>query len=329
VLATASAVTARVLVVGAVNVDLVVACARLPRPGETVVGPRVHHYGGGKGANAAVAAVRAGAEVRFCGAVGADDSGSEALADLRAEGIDVSDVVVLDGVPTGTALIMVDAQGENQIAVGAGANAAITPASVIAAVERSAGWAGCVLVSAEIPPEAVAAVLESAAAKGMRCVLNPAPVHAAMLNLLTFAPLLTPNASELVDLYGLLGAEQDASVAEMAFALSRRTTAPVIVTLGEHGVLVCESSGKATRLSSSAMVEVKDTTGAGDTFNGVFATALADGASLQQAVARSVFAATLSVGSIGARSGMPRKEALDAARVVKIEEGSERASPIG
>jgi ribokinase len=321
--AQASAVTARVLVVGALNVDLVVACDRLPGPGETVVGPRVDHYGGGKGANAAVAAVRAGAEVRFCGAVGADNAGSEALSDLRAEGIDVSDVSVIAGVPTGMALIVVDAQGENQIAVGAGANAAVSPASVVAAVERSVGWAGCILVSAEIPPASVAAVLESAAAHGIRCVLNPAPVNATMLDLLTLAPLLTPNASELVELYGLLGGESHASVANMAWALSRRTNAPVIVTLGEDGVMVCEHSGKTTRLSSSAIADVKDTTGAGDTFNGVFAASLADGASLLQAVSRGVFAATLSVGSIGARSGMPRKDALDAARVVKTEDASQ------
>ncbi len=320
--------TARVLVVGAVNVDLVVASDRLPGPGETVVGPRVEQYGGGKGANAAVAAVRAGAEVRFCGAVGADASGAQALAELRAEGIDVSDVSVLDCVPTGMALIMVDARGENQISVGAGANAAISPASVIAAVERSADWAGSVLVSAEIPPEAVAAVLQSAAANGICCVLNPAPVNAAMLDLLTLAPLLTPNASELVDLYGLLRAERPESVAEMAFALSRRSNAPVIVTLGGDGVLVCEKSGKITRLSSSPIAEVKDTTGAGDTFNGVLATALADGAPLLQAVSRSVFAATLSVGAVGARSGMPRKEALDAVRVTEIEMASEQASSV-
>jgi ribokinase len=314
--------------VGAVNVDLVVASDRLPGPGETVVGLRVEHYGGGKGANAAVAAARAGAEVRFCGAVGADAAGAQALAELRAEGIDVSDVSVLDGVPTGMALIMVDARGENQISVGAGANAAISPAAVIAAVERSAGWAGSVLVSAEIPPEAVAALLQSAAAKGICRVLNPAPVNATMLDLLTLAPLLTPNASELVELYGLLSAERPASVAEMAFALSRRSNAPVIVTLGGDGVLVCETSSKTTRLTSRTIAEVKDTTGAGDTFNGVLATALAQGATLLQAVSRSVFAATLSVGAVGARSGMPRKEALDAARVTEVEVASEQASSV-
>lgn len=154
--------TARVLVVGAVNVD-VVSTDELPGPGQNVVGASAERYGGGKGANAAVAAAGAGAEVRYCGAVGRDDAGSGAVAELRTEGIDVTDVATLDGVSTGTALIVVDRKGENQIAVGAGANAAVDPAAVRTAVARAAGWAGCVLVSAEITPDAVVAAVESAA----------------------------------------------------------------------------------------------------------------------------------------------------------------------
>ena len=116
-----------VLVVGSINVDLVAAVAALPRPGETVIGPAVERHGGGKGANAAVAAARLGARVALIGAVGDDDLGAGALAELRAEGIDVEGVAVLAGVPTGAALIVVDAAGENQIAVGAGANHALEP----------------------------------------------------------------------------------------------------------------------------------------------------------------------------------------------------------
>ena len=128
----------RLLVVGAVNVDLVVATDRLPGPGETVVGPTVTRHGGGKGANAAVAAARAGAGVRYCGAVGSDDMGASALAELRDSGVDVTDVDVLDGVATGMALIVVDPHGENQIAVGAGANAVLDADEVRAAVDRAA-----------------------------------------------------------------------------------------------------------------------------------------------------------------------------------------------
>lgn len=305
--------TSRVLVVGAVNVDLVVATDRLPGPGETVVGPRVERHGGGKGANAAVAAARAGAEVRYCGAVGSDDTGSGALAELRAEGIDVTDVAVLEGVSTGMALIVVDAAGENQIAVGAGANAVVDASSVRTAVQRAATWATCVLVSTEITPDAVAAAVESAALHGIRCVLNPAPVTPGLLDLLPLSPLVTPNGSELGDLYRLLGGDGDVSVEEMAVQVAARTKAPVVVTLGAGGVLVVEPEGQMTPLPARSDVTVRDTTGAGDTFNGVFVTALAAGDPVRDASSRGMTAATLSVGHVGARAGMPRANAIDAA----------------
>ncbi|GAA4557227.1 PfkB family carbohydrate kinase [Pseudonocardia xishanensis] len=305
--------TPGVVVVGAVNVDLVVQADRLPGPGETVVGPGVERHGGGKGANAAVAAARAGAEVRYCGAVGADDTGSGALAELRAEGIDVTDVAVLDGVATGVALIVVDGRGENQIAVGAGANAAVDPAAVRTAVARSADWAGCVLVSTEISPEAVAAAVETAAAHGLACVLNPAPVAAGVVDLLGLGPVVTPNRSELGDLYALVEAGANgAETAEMATAVADRTGAPVVVTLGGEGVLLVDPDQGPMHLPAPP-ADVRDTTGAGDTFNGVLAAALAAGASMPEAAARGVAAASLSVGTVGARAGMPRAAAIDRA----------------
>ncbi|WP_271214998.1 PfkB family carbohydrate kinase, partial [Pseudonocardia halophobica] len=273
--------TPRLVVVGAVNVDLVVQTDRLPGPGETVVGPGVERHGGGKGANAAVAAARAGAEVRYCGAVGADDTGDGALAELRAEGIEVTDVAVLEGAATGVALIVVDGGGENQIAVGAGANAAVDPAAVRAAVARSAGWAGCVLVSTEIPPGAVAAAVETAAAHGLACVLNPAPVTAGLVDLLRLGPVVTPNRSELRDLYALVEQGAAGSVAEMAAAVAARTGAPVVVTLGGDGVLVVDPERGAAPLPAPP-ADVRDTTGAGDTFNGVLAAGLAGGGSVSE-----------------------------------------------
>jgi len=307
--------SARVLVVGAINVDLVVAAERLPGPGETVVGPSVRRHGGGKGANAAVAAARAGAEVRYCGAVGDDDVGAGALAELRAEGIDVADVAVLDATATGMALIVVDAQGENQIAVGAGANAAVTPEMVRTAVERAAGWADSLLVSTEIPSEAVVAAIAAGEAHGVRCVLNSAPVLPELLDVLPLGPIVTPNASELEDLHALMGGSAGVSVREMASAICARTGAPVVVTLGGDGVLVAEPGAPATALPAGQVAEVRDTTGAGDTFNGVFAAALARGTSVLDASIRGVTAASLSVAAVGARSGMPRAAAIDAALV--------------
>ncbi|MCW0216439.1 MAG: PfkB family carbohydrate kinase [Pseudonocardia sp.] len=303
-----------VLVIGAVNVDMVVVAKRLPGPGETVVGPGVERYGGGKGANAAVAAARAGADVRYVGAVGADDLGRGALDELRAEGVDVSGVAVLPDVPTGVALIVVDGAGENQIAVGGGANAALDADAVRAAVERAAGWAGCLLVSTEIPPEAVAAAVQAAAAYGIRCVLNPAPVLPVIGSLLGLGPVLTPNATEIGELHALLGDPAVNGTGAMAAALAERTKAEVVVTLGGDGSLVVDPGGGAVPVAARPAERVVDTTGAGDTFNGVLASALAAGSSLEDAVVVATVAASLSVAHVGARAGMPSKAVIEAAR---------------
>src|SRR3954464_1601362 len=268
----------RVVVVGAVNVDLVVAAERLPGPGETVVGPGVVQHGGGKGANAAVAAARGGAAVPLVGAVGDDDTGRGALDELRGEGVRVDGVAVLDGVPTGVALIVVDAAGENQIAVGAGANAGVERDQVRAALVDALPHTDCVLVSTEIPLAAVVVAVETATAVGVPCVLNPAPVLPGLAGLLVprpgmRGPLLTPNVGELAALTG------PGPTGVRAVGLAARTEAPVIVTLGGEGALVVEPGGVVEHLPPRPTT-VCDTTGAGDTFNGVFAAQLAAGAGL-------------------------------------------------
>jgi ribokinase len=300
----------RVVVVGAVNVDLVVAAERLPGPGETVVGPRVEHFGGGKGANAAVAAARAGADVLLIGAVGADDTGRAALDELSGEGVRVDGVAVLDGVPTGVALIVVDAAGENQIAVGAGANAGVERDQVRAALVEALPHTDCVLVSTEIPLAAVVVAVETATAVGVPCVLNPAPVLPGLAGLLVprpglHGPLLTPNVGELAALTG------PGPTGVRAVGLATRTEAPVVVTLGGEGALVVEPGGMVEHLPPRPTT-VCDTTGAGDTFNGVFAAQLAAGAGLLDAARAANVAAALSVAQVGARGGMPSAELIAA-----------------
>lgn len=315
-------------VVGAINVDLVVASERLPRAGETVVGEGPQSFGGGKGANAAVAAARAGGAVVLIGAVGEDQTGTETLERLAAEGVDVGGVARLAEAPTGVALIVVDAAGENQIAVGAGANGALDAATVRAALEPRIAELGCVLVSTEIPDEAVLAAVEVAAAAGVRCVLNPAPPTPAVEQSVPRGALLTPNAGELEDLLRRLGetepggvtagdrasgaraegdaespvagnAIEDGGIAGMAIALSRLSGAPVIVTRGGDGVLIADGD-RVTALPAPP-AEVVDTTGAGDTFNGVLAARLAAGDDLGRAAELAVAAASISVGARGAR----------------------------
>ncbi|GAB3004308.1 PfkB family carbohydrate kinase [Amycolatopsis acidiphila] len=306
--------TPSVVVVGAVNVDLVVTAPRLPRPGETVVGPAVGRHGGGKGANAAVAAARAGAHVRYVGAVGDDDFGRDALAELRAEGIGVADVAVRPGVATGVALIVVDESGENQIAVGAGANDRVTAGDVRAAIEAALPDLGCVLVSTEIPAAAVRAAVEIAAGEGIPCVLNPAPVTPVVADLLKYGPLLTPNAGELATLSEAVRNERPlgADVQVQARGLSEHTGAAVVVTLGGDGVLVV-APDSATEHLPPRPATVRDTTGAGDTFNGVLAARLAAGEALVPAVRVANAAAALSVAAVGARDGMPDEPAIRAA----------------
>ncbi|MFZ0676418.1 PfkB family carbohydrate kinase, partial [Candidatus Binatus sp.] len=286
-------------------------------PGETVVGPRLQRYGGGKGANAAVAAARAGAAVRLVGAVGADDTGSSTIDELRAHGIDVSGIAVLPDEATGVALIVVDRWGENQIAVGAGANSAVTPHQVSKTLSEVLDRAGCVLVSTEIPEESVAAAVEAATSSGVPCILNPAPVVPAVLRLLRYGPLLTPNATEL---NALVAARDETlsdshkiqndfpddlpAVTERARKLTRMSRAPVVVTMGGQGALIVNPDGHAEHLPAPPAA-VRDTTGAGDTFNGVLAARLAAGDSLGVAVRTAIVAASISVAHVGARAGMP------------------------
>jgi ribokinase len=271
-----------ILVVGSINVDLVVTVDRLPAPGETVAGGRFARHGGGKGANQAVAAARAAARVRLVGAVGDDDFGAAAVAELEAEVVDVGAVARLADEPTGVALIAVDREGRNLIAVASGANARVDAAMVEAAFTP----ADVVLLGFEVSDQAVVAGARAGAAAGARIVLNPAPARAIPDAVLGLGVVLTPNANEAAVLGG-------------AETLARRTGAPVIVTRGADGAVLLDG-GTETPLPAPR-VEAVDTTGAGDVFNGVLAAGLAAGLDLHDAARRAVEAATASVLRAGAR----------------------------
>ncbi|MGZ6706057.1 MAG: ribokinase [Solirubrobacteraceae bacterium] len=294
---------AAVLVVGSVNVDLVATVPALPGPGETVVGPGVERHDGGKGANMAVAAARLGAATAFVGAVGDDDLGAGAIAGLRNEGVDTGAVLTLPGVPTGAALIVVDAAGENQIAVGAGANHALTAAHVRAALAERAAGAGCIAVGSEVPDDCVVAAVRAAREAGTACVLNPAPARPALLDAVALGPVLTPNAGEAVLLARAAGAEP-AGPEQAAAALVAHGGAPVLVTLGSDGALLVAPGAAPVRIAAPA-VDAVDTTGAGDAFTGAVAARLAAGDDLEAAARYAVTAAALSVTRPGARGGMP------------------------
>jgi ribokinase len=296
----------RVVVVGSVNVDLVAVMPTLPGPGETVIGAGVERHGGGKGANAAVAAARLGADVALVAAVGDDAFGVEALAELERDGVAIDAVSVLRDTPTGAALIVVDEAGENQIAVGAGANFALRASQVDQALAGLLDACDCAIVGTEIPDPCVAAAVNAAAGAGVPCVLNPAPARAALLDVLDARPLLTPNVGEVRALATAAGATlaEAADPACAAALLVERTGEPVVVTLGADGALVVAPRTPPIRIPPVA-TRVVDTTGAGDTFNGALAVRLAAGDDLAGAVRYAVAAAALSVARTGARGGMP------------------------
>jgi len=282
-----------VYVVGSVNVDLVVVrLASLPRAGETVSGGTFERHGGGKSANQAVAAARQGAAVRMIAAVGEDDLGEEAIALLEAESVDVSAVQRLASTPTGVALIAVDEAGENQIAVASGANAELGAEAVERALAGAAAG-GVVLLGLEVPDAPVLAGARAARAAGLAVVLNPAPARALPDELFALSPLLTPNRDEARTLSG----EDDPEAA--ALALAEQTGAPVVVTVGADGALLAD--GAAVERIPAPQVEVVDTTGAGDAFNGALACALAGGDALADAVHSAVAVAADSTRRAGAR----------------------------
>jgi ribokinase len=283
----------RVAVVGAVNVDLVVSIERLPAPGETVTHGTFSQHQGGKGGNQAVAAARAlgnaGDVVMIC-SVGDDDLGEAALNALRAEGIAVEPPDPTSDRPTGVALILVDARGENQIAVAPGANEALDPTTVSEALDRS--MPTVVLASLEVPPEAVTSAAEWCGRHSIPLVLNPAPMNAQLVEQIRDrVAYMTPNEHEL---QGLGGA---------------KTGMVTLETRGVDGAIVHGLDGDEHIAAPG--VEALDTTGAGDCFNGVFAAGLAEGRAIREAVERAITAAAMSVMQRGAREGMPTRDAID------------------
>jgi ribokinase len=298
--------------VGSINVDLVVRAGRLPSPGETVSGGTFERHGGGKGANQALAAARAGADVAFIGAVGRDEFGELSVHELEQEGIDVSGVARPPAVATGVALIVVDAQGENQIAVAPGANAAVEPAAVTGSLQNL-GPDTIALLGLELTDAPLAAAARCFTRAGIRTVIvNPAPARTLPGELLELRPILTPNAVEARFLTGIEDAEGAAR------ELHARTEAPVVVTLGGDGALLVQEG--VVRRMPAVHVDAVDTTGAGDAFNGALAAGLAQGYDLDAALGRALAASSSSVRAAGARGGMPRRDEID--RLVSATRGS-------
>lgn len=304
--------TPAIIVVGSLNADLVVRVPRFPVPGETISGDGFTVAPGGKGANQACAAGRLGGSVGMVGQVGADAQGAMLRESLERASVDVSLVASDEAAPTGVALITVDARGENEIVLAAGANGTFTPdrlTRAMPAIRR----AQVVLLQLEIPMETVLRVATDARAGGAIVILDPAPAVPVPDQLLAMADYVTPNEHELARLAG--APDEDARpstdrIDHLARLLLARGGRRVLTKLGDRGSrLVTE--GQVTAWPAIPVTPI-DTTAAGDAFNGALAVALAEGRTLDAAVRFATAAAAISVTRRGAQPSLPSRADVEA-----------------
>jgi len=294
-----------ITVFGSTNLDQIGTVSRLPQPGETVAGGTFSMAAGGKGANQALAARRAGARVRHVSGVGRDAFADLALDLLKADGVDLSALKVVDGA-TGIAMIFVDSQGENVIAILPGANGAMTAADADRALKDVSG--GVMLLQQEIPQAATERALELGHAQGMTTILNTAPFLDSTAVLASKASILIANETEFALLTGRDIDQLDAAMADWA-AQHNQT---VIVTLGGDGARAVTAEGKAISVPALPVKPV-DTVGAGDTFCGYLAAGLDAGLDLEAAMRRAAVAASLACLKPGAQPAIPLADEVEKA----------------
>jgi ribokinase len=300
----------RIVVIGSSNTDLVVRTARLPGPGETVLGGNLQQFPGGKGANQAIAAARLGAEVCFVTCLGCDSYGDQAMANFQRAGLNTDFVVRAPESPSGVALITVDERGQNQIVVASGANACLLPEHIDAA-RPAIARAEALVLQLEIPLPTVQRAVAVANELGVPVILNPAPVPIGNLpvELLRACSFIVPNQREAC---ALLGAELPEEYDGPVWARRLRELGPevAIITLGPQGAVAASRDG--VLLSPTRRVAAVDTTGAGDCFVGALACAFAEGMPIAAMLRFANAAAALAVTRHGAQDSLPTRAELQA-----------------
>jgi len=297
----------KIVVIGSSNTDMVVRTPALPRPGETVLGGEFIMAPGGKGANQAVAAARAGGEVTFIARIGDDVFGRQSLEGLVRDGIHIEHIVEDKNSPSGVALIIVGPDGENCIAVASGSNAGLAAADVRKA-KAVISSADIVLLQLESPLETVQEAAGIAAAGGVPVILNPAPARALSDDILKNVAYLTPNETEAEILTGIT-LIKSSDLAEAAGMLLAKGMKAVLITLGANGVYVA-SREKQEVVPAFKVIPV-DTTAAGDAFNGALAVALAERRPLFEAARMANAAAALATTKMGAQPSLPSRRDID------------------
>lgn len=292
----------KVVVVGSANVDLTVSVPRLPAPGETALGPALAQAFGGKGANQAIAARRAGSEVEFVAKLGRDSYGLDYVRFLKDEDIDLSGLTHDDATPSGVGLIMVDAKGENQIAVASGANAKLLT-SDLSALPALLEAAQVLVVQLESPMQTVKAALRCAKKAQVTTLLNSAPARPLSRAVLCMLDVLVANETEAEMLSGMRVRTTN-QAKQAARRLREKGARNVVVTLGERGAVCANAEGSVFHIEAVS-VKAVDTTAAGDTFVGYLAAALAAGKPLREAVATAGRGAAVAVTRRGAVPSIP------------------------
>ena len=299
----------KIIVAGSSNIDMTAYVKTLPRPGETIGNGRFLQANGGKGANQAVAAARLGGDVVFLTCVGDDMQGKMLKEVFTQDGIHTEHMKFSASSSTGTALIFVADDGENCIAVAPGANGELLPEDIDAAAGAfsDAAW---LLLQLEVPLQTVYHAVDVAFEKGVKVILNPAPITGAIpQEVLRKLWLITPNETEAEKLTGIrIESAEDAYRASEA--LLAQGVQNVIVTLGSSGSVICSASSR--EFVPARKVEAVDTVGAGDVYNGALVTALSEGKSLPDAARFATLASSIAVTRPGAQTGVPHRPEVDA-----------------
>jgi ribokinase len=296
----------KIVVVGSTNVDLIIKGDKIPRQGETVLGGTFFKAAGGKGANQAVAASRAGGDVTFISCVG-NEYGEESIEGFCSDGINVGHIKKDPDVATGIALIMVDKNGENSISVASGANLSLTVSDIHKA-QHIIKDADVLLMQLEIPIEVVRKAAKIASVAGVKTILNPAPAQPLSDELLKCVTILTPNESETELLTGMQ-VKNETDAMKAASRILAKGVEVTIITIGAKGALLATKD--ETKIISAHKVKAKDTTAAGDVFNGALALAIAENKSLDEAIRFANAAAAVSVTRLGAQPSAPKREEIE------------------